>query len=90
MVTFSDFAFSSPQSNLLPVTFSHSSCIDNDIDNDATDMIDVVQSSIGSGDETEDAGECYDCLILNTDDLVELNNILEVIAYMYCPPCDTV
>jgi len=44
------------------------------------DIIDVLNSSIytnASQDEQDQSAECYDCIILNTEDILELTHILE-------------
>ena len=46
-------------------------------------MIDVLSSSTAAPlsleqEQGEATGECYDCIILNTDDIEELTNIVEV------------
>jgi hypothetical protein len=45
------------------------------------DIVDILNTSICCGesnDDQDESAECYDCIILNTDDIDELNNILEV------------
>lgn len=44
------------------------------------DIIDVLNTSIytnASKDEQDQSAECYDCIILNTEDIVELTHILD-------------
>ena len=44
-------------------------------------MIDVLRTSLysnSSTDELDESLEVYDCVILNTEDIVELNQILDV------------
>jgi hypothetical protein len=47
-------------------------------------MIDILNTSVCGGSMNEEAdvsAECYDCIILNSDDIEELSAILEVWKY---------